>query len=68
MDPSCLVRFHSSLMMEAARTSETSVDNYYTRQNISEDNSEPSCLVMAKGSLVWCDIRLHFTSFYCEPE
>jgi hypothetical protein len=27
-------------MMEAARTSETSVDNYSTRQYITEDNSE----------------------------
>jgi hypothetical protein len=29
-------------MMEAARTSETSVDNYFTRQYISEDKSELS--------------------------
>jgi hypothetical protein len=29
-----------ALMMEAARTSETSVDNYFTRQHISEDKSE----------------------------
>jgi hypothetical protein len=27
-------------MMEAARTSETSVDNYFTPQYIPEDNSE----------------------------
>jgi hypothetical protein len=27
-------------MMEAARTSETSVDNYFTRQYNPEDNSE----------------------------
>jgi hypothetical protein len=27
-------------MMEAARTSETSADNYFTRQYIPEDNSE----------------------------
>jgi hypothetical protein len=27
-------------MMEAARTSETSVDNYFARQYIPEDNSE----------------------------
>jgi hypothetical protein len=27
-------------MMEAARTSETSVDNYFTRQYIPENNSE----------------------------
>jgi hypothetical protein len=32
--------YHSSLMMEAARTSETSVDNYFTRQYILEDKSE----------------------------
>jgi hypothetical protein len=33
-------RDDTSLMMEAARTSETSVDNYFTRQYIPEDNSE----------------------------
>jgi hypothetical protein len=32
--------FLSSLMMEAARTSETSVDNYFTRQYFPEDNCE----------------------------
>jgi hypothetical protein len=31
---------HSSLMMEAARTSKTSVDNYFTWQYIPEYNSE----------------------------
>jgi len=30
----------SSPMMEAARTSETSIDNHFTRQYIPEDNSE----------------------------
>jgi hypothetical protein len=30
----------SGMMMEAARTSETSVDNYFTRQYIPEDNPE----------------------------
>jgi len=30
-------------MMEAVRTSETSVDNYFTRQYIPEDNSELYC-------------------------
>jgi hypothetical protein len=36
-----------SLMMEAVRTSETSVDNYFTRHYIPEDNSEQviSCLL-----------------------
>jgi hypothetical protein len=29
-----------ALMMEAARTSETSVENYFTRQYIPEDKSE----------------------------
>jgi hypothetical protein len=29
-----------ALMMEAARTSETSVDNYFTRQYIPEDKSK----------------------------
>jgi hypothetical protein len=29
-----------ALMIEAARTSETSVDNYFTRQYIPEDKSE----------------------------
>jgi hypothetical protein len=37
-DAYCL--HHSSLMMEEVRTSETSVDNYFTRQYIPEDNSE----------------------------
>jgi hypothetical protein len=31
---------YSSLMMEAVRTSKTSVDNHFTRQYIPEDNSE----------------------------
>jgi hypothetical protein len=33
-------RFVFALMMEAARTSETSVDNYFTGQYIPEDKSE----------------------------
>jgi hypothetical protein len=32
------------LMMEAVRTSEMSVDNYFTRQYIPEDNSEHNTL------------------------
>jgi hypothetical protein len=37
-----LIGWHhqGSLMMEAVRTSETSVDNHFTRQYIPEDNSE----------------------------
>jgi hypothetical protein len=37
----------SGMMMEAARTSETSVDNYFTRQYIPGDNSE-RCLSLLK--------------------
>jgi hypothetical protein len=36
----CLHHHHSSLMMEAVRTSETLVDNHFTRQYIPEDKSE----------------------------
>jgi hypothetical protein len=35
-----IIRAMIDLMMEAARTSETSVDNYSTRQYIPEDKSE----------------------------
>jgi hypothetical protein len=35
-----LLNYYSSLMMEAARTSETSVDNHFTRQYNPEDSSE----------------------------
>jgi hypothetical protein len=36
---------HSSLMMEAVRTSETSVDNHFTRQYNPEDSSEHQSLL-----------------------
>jgi hypothetical protein len=36
-------------MMEAARTSETSVDNYFTRQYIPEDNSELQANIFMSG-------------------
>jgi hypothetical protein len=35
-----IVDRRSGMMMEAVRTSETSVDNHFTRQYIPEDNSE----------------------------
>jgi hypothetical protein len=35
-----VVLHYSSLMMEAVRTSETSVDNHFTRQYNPEDSSE----------------------------
>jgi hypothetical protein len=42
-------------MMEAVRTSETSVDNHFTRQYIPEDNSEHQYL---SGSLCWTYFHL----------
>jgi hypothetical protein len=38
--PCKMIVDYSSLIMEAVRTSETSVDNHFTRQYIPEDNSE----------------------------
>jgi hypothetical protein len=35
-----MTQFLIALMLEAARTSETSVDNHFTRQYIPEDKSE----------------------------
>jgi hypothetical protein len=37
-------------MMEAVRTSETSVDNHFTRQYIPEDNSEQLLLCLLQGN------------------
>jgi hypothetical protein len=36
----CCLHHQGALMMEAARTSETSVDNYFTRKYIPEDKSK----------------------------
>jgi hypothetical protein len=44
------VNKQSSLMMEAARTSETSVDNHFTRQYNPEDSSENQYLVSVRHS------------------
>jgi hypothetical protein len=46
--------FWDVLMMEAVRTSETSVDNHFTRQYIPEDNSEQ----MALGQIFLRVLRL----------
>jgi hypothetical protein len=52
-----------ALMIEAVRTSETSVDNHFTRQYIPEDNSEHereiicagrSCIMCSQKSDVHC--------------
>jgi hypothetical protein len=54
-----------ALMMVAARTSETSVDNYFTRQYIPEDKSELYIVVLLKRysplwTLAYGTIFLHF--------
>jgi hypothetical protein len=38
-------------MMEAVRTSETSVDNLFTRQYNPEDSSEPTIVVLEAAAL-----------------
>jgi hypothetical protein len=40
-------------MMEAVRTSETSVDNHFTRQYIPEDNSEHQVLTLHNIQMVY---------------
>jgi hypothetical protein len=45
--------------MEAVRTSETSVDNYFTRQYIPEDNSEHDIELSVRGSLC---VSAHWSS------
>jgi hypothetical protein len=49
----CFLCRYSSLMMEAARTSETSVDNDFTWQYIPEDNSERDTYLFAPCSSWW---------------
>jgi hypothetical protein len=53
----------SSLLMEAVRTSETSVDNHFTRQYIPEDNSEHEIIYFAQisNTLQQTEVRFHFT-------
>jgi hypothetical protein len=69
--------------MEAARTSETSVDNYFTRQYIPEDNSElqanicmsgpnmnvifPSSLLIKKPVIILSSLMLHVAMFSDGP-
>jgi hypothetical protein len=55
----------SSLMMEAVRTSETSVDNHFTRQYIPEDNSEHhSSLMMEAVRTSETSVDNYFTRQY----
>jgi hypothetical protein len=46
-----------ALMMEAARTSETSVDDCFTRQYIPEDNSE-FYFILCSTSIKNCKVQL----------
>jgi hypothetical protein len=49
-----------ALIMEAARTSETSVDNYFTRQYTPENNSE---LYNESLDAIWIFIIIFY--YYC---
>jgi hypothetical protein len=60
----CVLPPSSSLMMEAVHTSETSVDNYFTRQYIPEENSEHK----STFSLAFCitaNVELHAIYMFC---
>jgi hypothetical protein len=49
-------------MMEAARTSETSVDNYFTRQYIPEDNSEIKCYYLQRNEFIPANLLTAFNA------
>jgi hypothetical protein len=59
-DTCCLHYRGWSLMMEAARISETSVDNYFTRQYIPEDNSELQKKISYRCRLEWHHLPTKF--------
>jgi hypothetical protein len=44
-------------MMEAVRTSETSVDNHFTRQYIPEDNSEHLIILVSLSQYIMNEKR-----------
>jgi hypothetical protein len=50
-------------MMEAARTSETLVDNYFTRQYIPEDNSEQGKSSLLTGMSQIRHDRVQFVTY-----
>jgi hypothetical protein len=52
------VHCFSLRMMEAARTSVTSVDNCFTRQYIPEDNSDPHTF----SNILWQSVHSYFHS------
>jgi hypothetical protein len=49
-------------MMEAVRTSETSVDNHFTRQYIPEDNFDHQSLVILSFEALKCEIAYYSRS------
>jgi hypothetical protein len=49
-------------MMEAVRTSETSVDNHFTRQYIPEDNSEQKAYKWTEDFLFVSDKETRFVA------
>jgi hypothetical protein len=51
------------MMMEAVRTSETSVDNHFTRQYIPEDNSELQIQSFTSATII---IHLNSSSEKCK--
>jgi hypothetical protein len=52
--------------MEAVRTSETSVDNYFTRQYIPEDNSEHHTR-RRENLKSYMFLLIHSSEFICHP-
>jgi hypothetical protein len=62
--PCKMIVDHSSLMMEAVRTSETSVDNHFTRQYIPEDNSEHVNSLIKKKYMVRLSDHLQVINHY----
>jgi hypothetical protein len=49
----------TAVMMEAARTSETSVDNYFTRQQILENKSELHHISCIRSELFFYGTTAH---------
>jgi hypothetical protein len=62
-----IIRDECSLMMEAVRTSETSVDNHFTRQYNPEDSSEHGTgnnLVPLRASIIFDSVKFAFAPLF----
>jgi hypothetical protein len=55
---------HSSLMMKAVRTSETSVDSHFTWQYIPEDNSEHHTRCRENFEISHTNLLFHYLPGY----